>query len=83
MTNNPAILTVHPGSALDKAIDAVVDYELGAGPQPDKAIVGIIDPTNSGHMVALGCRMDCRRRGKTDPTQLTHQEWHGWYGEML
>jgi hypothetical protein len=79
----PVILTITPGSDLDKAIDAVVDFELGEGPIPSKEVFGLIDPANSGHMVAIGCRQDCRLRGKSDPSQLTHDEYHGWYGKKL
>lgn len=79
----PEILTVLPGSDLDKAIDACVAYQLGEGPLPDGATFALLNPQETGHMVALGARADCRRRGKTDPTMLTHEEWHGWYGARL
>jgi hypothetical protein len=79
----PVRLTIQPGSELDKAIDALVEYELGINPMIDIGTVMLVDPHDSGHMVAIGCRLDCRRRGKTDPSQLTHEEYHGWYGQRL
>lgn len=77
----PVMLTILPGSDVDKAIDACVDHELGVGPSPDPEVFALINPLEDGHMVALGARMDCRRRGKSEPSQLTHEEWHGWYGQ--
>lgn len=76
----PEYLTIRPGSVQEQAVDAIVNWELGTGPRPTREQMLALDPQQPGHMVAIGARIDCRRRGKTDPTQLTHDEWHGWYG---
>lgn len=83
MTFDPELLTIVPGSDEDRAVDAIVAYEMSEGPLPDKALLAILNPNEAGHMIAIGCRLDCHRRGKTDPSQLTHQEYHGWYGCRL
>lgn len=77
---------IPPGSAVDAAINAVVDQQTNHTPI-DIDVVVQVDLHNPAHMQALGTRLWLRHlAGLTEPSTLVgelHARWYGAVGEQV
>lgn len=75
-------LPIEPGSELDKALNALVDFEVGVSQLPLVTLLQMIQFTDEVHMLALGTRVWARRMGVRDPNTLVEPQYRKWYGEI-